>query len=294
MKISQLLDIHQKFFTEYSLISNFGDSYLYHHNKLYKNIRLATVHYGFSFTENTNIFYQTLPLVQLEPILSDKKIPYLDNVSALKQLSVQLHDVQWPDLAGGLKKNYLFHESCHAVARSVFRNHTFNKNDLVLQMLIEESFANTCELLAIIDAQDPVHRIFYEQNSYTWLPDIRTNLKNAAIIIDESQLFKFILLSYLHSNFLRTHLTEKELIQILELIVIDKSDSQKIKILRSLSKIAFTLDFEFRTITTRLHLKLNKQNIKLEAFDFMKILSENDNWLHLIDQLTRTALATPQ
>lgn len=290
MKITQLLDVHNKYSNKPSLSSNFGDGYLIHHNSIFKNIRLSTINYGFLFTENTNVDYQTLPLVQLESILDEKKFPFLDNVSVLKKLSDRLHDVNWNDLNHGLKKNYLFHESCHAVARSVFEKEPINKKFPVLQILIEESFANTCEFLAIIDVHDKIHRIFYEQNSYTFLPDIRINLKNCVADIGIKKLFKFMLLAYLHSNFLKPNLTDIHFYQILKFIDIESTNHKYLKSLRALSKIALTLDLEFRSVTTQLHLRLNNQNTCLDNFDIMTILLENKNWSTVVDKLTQTAL----
>ena len=93
---------------------------------------------------------------QLEWILQKKIIPYIDNTSVLKQLNDKLpENILWDDISDNLKGNHVFHESCHAVSRSLinefykdpvlktkndFQNHT-------LMRLIEESFANTCELL---------------------------------------------------------------------------------------------------------------------------------------------------
>lgn len=289
MKITRIIASHQKFSKLSTLENNLGDGYLFQHNRIFKNIRQLAISFGFNFSANTNFDYQALPLIQLESILAQKKIPYIDNVSAITMLARQLPNIDWNDLASGLKKNYILHESCHAVARSVFTQHGFKKDNQLgisaFQMLLEESFANTCELLAIVDVQDVDHGVFFEHNSYTYLPEIRTNIKKIISSIGDFKFFKFMQVTYLYSNFLRPQISENQLTKILHFLQISTSDVQIIKGLRSLSKIAFTLDLDFRTVTTQLHLKLNNQNIDLENFDFMSNLFDNHLWQKALDDL---------
>lgn len=291
MKISGLIDIHQKNLSKESLVNNLGDGFLISKNSIYRKIRTEAVKKGFSFTEGDSSSFHALPLTQLENILEQKKIPYVDNVTVLKHVLKKAPDVGWHDLAGGLKKNYIFHESCHAVARDVFKNHTRLEKNLLIQILIEESFANSCELVAMVDVQDQAHRIFYEQNSYTWLPEVISILKNAITHVGAEKTFKFVLLCYLYSNFLRHSLSEKDLRLVLDFCELSDLDNQKIKVLRSLAKVPFTLDYEFRTLTTGLHLKMLKIRVNLPDYDFMNELASEPEYKTCIQKLAHTLLS---
>ncbi|MES3036481.1 MAG: hypothetical protein V4736_01120 [Bdellovibrionota bacterium] len=306
MKISKLLEQDRLGQGDKTLAQNFGDGFLYTNNRIYKNVREAVIKNGYSFSSEQNSFYQALPFSQLERILANKVIPLNDNVTVLEQLTARLRDaIEWDDISDGLKKNYVFHESCHGVARAVAKDTLTSLKDMAsiesqrlrtLQILMEESFSNTCELLAVSEAQDPIHRIFYEQNSYTFLFEDRTNLKNAMRDIGEKIVFKFMFLSYLHSNFLFQGLEEKQINAILKMIGDGtdlKLDPKHLKTLKALSRIAFTLDVRFRTVTTRFHLRLNGLQLTIEKlldFNFLESITAHKEYRVFLNSLTDIAL----
>ncbi len=307
MKLSRLWAKHQEFNSLGSLKESLGDGFLMAHNKIFKNIRHATLDNKFKFSHKPHPLYQALPLSQLEWILSEQAIPYIDNSSVLKQLNDKLPDnIIWDDISDNLKGNHVFHESCHAVARSLINEFykdpilktkfDFQKHTLI--RLIEESFANTCELLAITDVNDPIHRIFFELNSYVIMYEDRVNLKAAMDQMGEQTFMKFMLLSYLHANFLKEPMNDRIFEQLLILIQTSSSESfeftatQK-KTLRALGKIAFKLNLRFRMVTTSFYLRLNGITSPMKDlldFDFMQTLKESPDLFKAIDQLTLVAL----
>ena len=303
MKLSRLWDQHQQFASQ-GLKENFGDGYLMAHNKIYQNIRETTQKQNFTFSLESHPFYQALPLSQLDWILSEKKIPYIDNVSVLQQIHQKLPgQILWDDICDNLKGNHVFHESCHAVARPL--NQTILKTApvkntqelqiLVLSRLIEESFANTCELLAVVDAIDPVHQIFFELNSYVVMFQDKTNLKKALQDIGEDIFMKFMILCYLHANFLTPTLDDQKFEKLLSLISEKESGfslPQK-KSLRALSKIAFELNLRFRMVTTGFYLKLNGISTpmaELKDFDFIQMIKDRPELIEFLDALVKKAL----
>lgn len=297
MKVSRLLSVHHSATFDCGLKRNLGDAYLYKQNKIFRNMRKDAQLFGFQYTA-ANTEHIVLPFLQLESILKTKNIPYVDNVTALENLAVQFPNLSWSELAPHLKKNYVFHESCHAVARNHFRKNINSKNDApkeaaesqILQILLEESFANTCELMAILDVQSAEHEIFYEQNSYTWLPEIRSRLKKSATEVGERPVMQLLLIAYLYANFLREAVSDVELEKILFLCNLHKLEFQKIKYLRSLVKVAFTLDYEFRTVTTGLHLKLQGLDTDLEKIDILHLLNRDFKNIDAIRELCDKAL----
>lgn len=305
MKLSRLLENHQKATQEFGgLETNFGDSALLSHNRIYKNIRKLALAAGFQYTVKKSEESLALPLSQLKTILESKQISYTDNVSVLKKIEKQIpQSIEWDEIRENLKRNYLFHESCHAVAfvnRLAFKKTQTSKNELQRQqleclwVLLEESFANACELIALVEADETLHKIFYEMNSYTYLNEEKTTLKRALAEVGDSVLLKVILYSYLFSNFLYTKIEENEFRRILKLAAPDKEiNSQQSKILKSVSKIAFTLDENFRQQTTCFYLKLYGLTYKTEQlFDFdvlTAIENESDFKVH-VEQIVKKAL----
>lgn len=253
--------------------------------------------FGFRYTA-ASAEHIALPFLQLESILKTQNIPYVDNVTALENLVSQFPNLSWLDLAPHLKKNYIFHESCHAVARSYFRQDKNSKNNdpnetaegQILQILLEESFANTCELMAMLDVRSLEHEIFYAQNSYTWLPEVRSNMRKINEQIGEEALMQLIVIFYLYSNFLKDSISEKDLSELISLLELKKFESQSMKTLRSLIRVAFTLDYEFRTVTTGLHLKLLGLNVDLQKFDILRELRNNKKNIEMINSLCRSTL----
>ncbi len=291
MKLSQLIESNEACKSPKGIPGNFGDFYLLKNNRIYTRVRSLAIENGFQYSLDKNDAYYALPLSQLESVLDQKKIPYFDNVSVLKEIESRLKTgAFWDDISDNLKKNHIFHESCHAVIRDR-TNHllTNQPQEKVLKILLEESFSNTCELLAVIDVNDSLHRIFLEWNSYTFLYEERTHLKNATIDLGENLIFKYLWICYLHSNFLFNEFDEKTFKRV-QKMVFDEAvlDSKAIKSLRALAKMTFTLDRRFREVTTGLHLRLcgfqTPLNVLLD-FDFMEILGKRKDCQSMIDSL---------
>jgi uncharacterized protein (UPF0147 family) len=301
MKVSTLLELHNKNLAEHCLPKNLGDGFLFAKNRIFRNIRRATIQIKYKFSDNPSSAFQAFPFSQLEEILKDKIIPYVNHVSILEKIVERLQgNLNWDEVIDGFKRNYIFHESCHAVARSHFGNLNANqdkntdefKRKKCLQVLLEESFANTCELLAVVDANDQAHKIFYEINSYSAVYESRAFFKSAFDKYGDKFVFKFILICYLYSNFLHQNLKKNEFDQILK--IFEKDEAKNCKNLQALSKIPFTLDVRFRTLTTGLHLRLSglgREGQDLLDFDFIKILFENEEYMKMIDSITERALA---
>lgn len=301
MKISRLLEIQQEKTSLTSLEKNFGDSFLVQHNRIYKIIRKQALQAGFSYSTEFNASYVALPLSQLDHLLQTKKIPYFDNVSILQEIEQKIpKSTNWDEVVDNLKKNYLFHESCHAVARtSAQKIFTTNDSPLtqIVRQMIEESFANSCELIGIIDAEDAAHRIFYEANSYIFVYDMKPHLKNLVQEHGVDFVIQFMIFCYLYSNFLFDSLNDQSLDRILKLLKPDSNDltalkknTSALKKIRAASRIAFELNPRFRQVTTGFYLRwasLNPQQKDLTRFDFMPLIESDQRMLKLIHSLSK-------
>lgn len=301
MKINKLLDKSRLQINENSLIKNLGDCYLINENKLYRSIRVLTLANGFGYTTELTPAYVALPLSQLDVFLKNKKIPYFDNVSILQEIEKKIpNSTLWDEITDNLKRNHLFHESCHAVARSESTK-IFNKEEksvnTILQLMIEESFANACELMAIVDVEDPVHKLFFEINSYIFMYEDRVHLKNLIAVFGFDFALKFLILCYLHSNFLCEKLDDKRFEKVLKNLVSNKNefealikDGKKIKSLRAIAKITFALNPRFRMVTSIFYLRLNGFNYQindLKQLDFMSMIETNTKFNLLLETLVQ-------
>lgn len=286
MKLTALLQKHES--TKASgLLLSLGDGYLVANNSYYGVIRKKVEALNFKFSSAPNQDYLAFPMSQLENLLSSKTIYFQNNIDTLMQLDQKVpQHIVWDHIGGNLKANYVFHESCHAIARSISTRLGLTKGTdqqaKLIVMLLEESFANTCEFMAINEAQDAVHKIFLEANSFFTRFDDRTHLKNLIQEMGHKKVFKFMLLAYLHSNFLNEHFTQNDLSRVMKLTFNHKA-------LKNLSRNAFELSPGFRFNTTELYLRLNgiNQNVlDALAFDYLTIVEHNPNLLKLIDELT--------
>lgn len=297
MKIGRLLALQKPSQNPLSLAYNFGDEFLCTHNKIFRNIRTKALDLGYQFKPDRNDAYLALPLSQLDSILNSKIIPFVDNVSVLKEVESKIKaGAYWDEVCDNLKKNHVFHESCHSVARDVI-NRTIGQDLNVLSILLEESFSNTCELLSVIDVDSAGHMIFFEFNSYVCEFEERANLARCQSELEPKVMFQFFLLSYLHSNFLRDDLDDRVLGDVVAFLEsqnqISKIEPKTLKSLKVLSRISFRLNPRFRQVTTHFYLKLkgfNKPLDELLDFDFFTQIKNSSNYQLAIKELSEIAV----
>ena len=295
VKISKLLELHSS--ENSGLEKSLGDSYLLKYNRIYRNIRQASLDAGFSFSHKNTEDYLALSLSQLENILNTKCIPYFDNVSALQKLEAQHPQVgTWDDIFENLRRNFHFHESCHAVARSLQITEFKNLNDEILLRLIEESYANTCEMLAVIDSEKTGDRIFLEINSYTALFELKELIEHLRASLGFEKLFSVVMLGYLHSNHLHNNLKEPLLKEILLATGCNEvigGDSSIQKNLKELLKYCFYLDENFKQVATGFYIKLStrtQSQINLKDKNYFSEISKNAGYLNFIKKLSQIAV----
>ena len=286
MKLTALLQKHEATHAQ-GLSLSLGDGYLVANNAVYSAVRKKAQDLNFKFSANPTLEYLAFPMSQLENILSSKTIYFQNNSAILSEIDQKIpQQIDWDHIGGNLKANYTFHESCHAIARTISNRLGLSKTTDVktklVTMLLEESFANTCEFMAIHDAQDVTHKTFLEVNSFFTKFDDRTHLRNLVQEVGFNKVFKFMLFAYLHSNFLNEHFSQSEFTRVTKLTFDHKA-------LKNLSKNAFELSPGFRFNTTELYLRLNGINepvLDALAFDYLTVIEQNPSFLKLINELT--------
>lgn len=291
MKISRLLELHSQCKPQYSLPNCFGDGFLIQNNPIYKAVRVATINANFTFTTEVTNDYLVLPLSQLDEVLRNKKIPYFENVSVLNQIEKKIPNTTlWDEVSDNLKRNFLFHESCHAVSRTIADRIFLGDLDQqknVLKLMLEESYSNTCELFGVVDVDQPAHRLFYEMSSYIYVYEDRVHLKDLINEIGRESSLKMMMMFYLHSNFQFESIDERALSRILKLLAIESKEAKKIKKFRTISRIAFQLNPRFREVTSGFYLRLNGYEANLAAFDFMHLLETDSRFIQFIESVVK-------
>jgi hypothetical protein len=311
-KLKVLLKVHDRNLPPGSLRHCLGDGYLILHNLIYRKIRALALKYGFKFSQDTIIHYQSLPLAQLEKILRSKSIPYYDNVGAIReiippkvQINILLKD--FPDF----KNNNSFHESCHGVARTL-RNSIITDHKKVLKTkkeeqrravlsAVEEAFANTCEQLSYAFCDDEYSKIFLPINNYQRPPKaVVSMIKSSIALYGFRTVFFTTLFSYIYSNCLykkldtqdlkkvRLYLVSQKLISETEM---DLSKSVNRKKLKKLFDTGLNLSLGFRLLTASFCAKIYgyKQNIfSLYENDPLIILEGEGKAGEYLSRLCRT------
>ncbi|HRO66003.1 MAG TPA: hypothetical protein PL182_00410 [Pseudobdellovibrionaceae bacterium] len=285
MNLVPLLQAH-RLHAAAGLSRNLGDGYLITHNFVYRRVREEAIEAGYRFSADPDTAYYAFPLLQLGRLLQDKVLPYTDNVSVFDKLRPeQLSAISTDDLEGNLKRNFIFHEGAHAVARDLslkvlgpLPSAKKSEKEFLLRLLLEESCANTCEFLGVMSAEDKTHRAFYEINSYICHFEQRGFLKKAFQEMGPLTVIPFLVISYLHANFLRERIEDQDAKKVP--LFLDKKDltAENLKGLRSLGKTAFQLSERFRHQTTGLQLRLEGISTPLEKltrFDFFEMLARN-------------------
>lgn len=294
--LKAVIDAHRQFRGPHTLSGNIGDGFLYATNPIYRGIRDEFLRRGFSFTAKDIHQYFDFPMMCLDELLATGKIPYRKNFIWLETLeksspgTFTLLDLQRmsPNF------NYLFHESAHFVAHSVFLGRTPMKripksSESLLRIFLGEAFANTVECLSSTFSVGGIGGYFLDANRH-----FRADAEGNKIMREASQqlgfgvTIKILLASFLYSNFLYRRLGAREL-ELISAI----SGAKKKKTIQDLAQIGFQLNNRFRTTATPLHLLkigFNENLAKLMEFDPLERLlqSRNHRLLEKVDELVRT------
>lgn len=295
-RLSDLLMLDTADSNPLALRSVFGDSHLIRQNRIFRKIRETVKGFGYSFSNERSERYEALPFTCLEELLTEKKIPIVHNREAVDVVALKVPEANWFDIADGFRRCFAFHESCHAVARETLKgaSRTEIRDETshapVLFAMLEESFANTCELFGIMDCETDEDLALYEANSYTALWETRDLLNEIGL---DSVAFLYVMLHYLRANFLLSpDFSEADHARILKLseATMGRAYTRESEELASLASVAYTLDENFRQTTSLLHLKLRGLPTNLDSHDPIAEVSERpklkSNLALLIKHLT--------
>ncbi len=281
--LKEVIAVHRQFRSSRALSGNLGDGFLYAMNPIFRNVRNEFLKRGFSFTEENICHYFSFPLMSLDDVIAARAVPYRDNFSWLGVLEKRapgkftLSELKRSEL----QFNYLFHESAHFIAHSVFfgRIHPAavpKNSDSLLKILLGESFANTVECLSSAFAEGEMGAYFLDANCH-----FRSNEKEVTVIreslkkIGVEGVARILLAAFLYSNFMYEILGRKE-----KKLIFEFSGIQKKTSIEALIRIGLQLSVQFRSTTTHLHLlKIGYEAdlAKLMRFDPVARLLKKEN-----------------
>ncbi len=253
----------------------FGDSYLYRYNPVYRSIRDAALNLGYVFSSaDTPLWrdYQSMSLLVLHRILTDRIIPYSDTATTVRRvLEANPRTFFSPRFfVANLKPNRAFHESAHCVAHSVLDRmckelrsvEPCDSRRFVLESIFAESFANTVEYLGSARRHMPISdAVFYTLNSYYWPGRKRAKLVNdTAIEVGAERLFGLVFFSYFEANLTAQPMTDSTCNRIAQ--AADCVLGQ-IPIAKKIAATCFTLNIGFRENATPAYFEFHGRDKEL-------------------------------
>ena len=264
LKLGDLLKSHSEGHSTETLPDNLGDAYLFKFNPVFRKIRQQFLKMGYTLTQDDFCHYDVLPYASLPKILSQKKVPYKNNVQALQEIETTRPGRFTVGELVKVKSNYVLHESSLCIADSILEKITAGpflsplkitaESARVFKFIMAESFANAVESFANIYNKTPQGKLFYDLNSYvTHHHKINVALEKAITLLGERLTFDLIYISYLYSNCLLPEPHSKQLTSIFEVLIPD-SDLRKKALdsphVRKLFSHGFELSLDFRMQTT--------------------------------------------
>jgi len=179
LKVSDVLGNDEQYTSSTALPDSLGDRYLCTNNALFRAVRDSALRADFEFYATADdlwLDYQTGSLYCLQRILERRRIPFSPNALLLKNILRDNEEYECVPklLLQTIKRNYVFHESCHCIAHHLLQTAPLSgiwarlpaKDALVRKSLVAEAFANAMEWLALSYVDSPTHAFFLNFNSY--------------------------------------------------------------------------------------------------------------------------------
>lgn len=260
LKLREFLKLHEENQSPPGIKNSLGDGFLYKNNPIFKNVRDAFLKLGFTYTDKDFCHYTVLPYASLPSILKEKKVPYFDNVTVLKDIEKQhpgrfnCHDLI------KVKPNYTLHESSHCLVDDFLNSIQLTdcglnaESQKAFKLIMAEAFANTVETIANRFNESPEQRLFFELNSYAiHTKKVNQTLQQTNDLLGAKLTFHLVYISYLFSNCLFPELSTKAYQQVLAAIIDNDTLIKKAQDSQSVRKLfnhAFELSMDFRLQTT--------------------------------------------
>ena len=268
-----------------ALLGSLGDRFLLHHNALYRHTRKSLLLSGYSFVSDASrlcVNYRVAPLLTLDVIYREKKIPFEENSTVLAGMGEALAGVEISEgtVLAFCKKNVHFHEALHCVAkerlRSWIRSQTFvhPKIAFVIESAYIEAFANAVERVAFFEATVPLHLFYLQMNSYVSFSEATVKLMRD--LVEAFSLKNLLRMAFCVLCILNLRAQEPSR-EDLTMIAISSCNDRVLRpgdlsLFRETAVKCWGLSKEFRTTTADLYYRLHQaeevfaESLKLSSF----------------------------
>lgn len=277
---------------------------MYAKNPVFRRIRDAALRAGFRYTERDPGAYFGFPLTALDTVLKTRRIPYRDNVAALRHLEhARPGFFKLGDLAANRPTpNYLLHESAHAVAfRALFGKPRDVQSALrdparLQRVILCEAFAMAAEYLAACAVSGQPHSWFFSINSYRHRTPKKKAVGELMASLGDEAVAHALLLAFYANNCFAERLNAKQVDAILSLGVrrrVSQSTGQRVR--QALNGL-MVMSPEFRLHTTRLFLCMfgyPRDVRRLLSVDPLKALRQDQELAALAIELARVLVVEP-
>jgi hypothetical protein len=286
VKVQELLRAHDATCKRNALRDNLGDGYLYAHNKLYANVRDVVLLLGFRFNNQPSKLwgnYHAFPLTSLDRILTQRTIPYLNNVTPFRDLLRVNAEFEMPrSMFYTIKKNYLLHESAHCISYKLIRGYqksisrVLPQQQFVLSALLSESFANAIELLASSFIDREPQLLFFHMNSYiTYSSQGLTELRSVVSQWGLEETLKFCCFAYLLANLCHETASEATIDKIIHRIWHASTiDADSRSLFHEIFKYGFILNPVFRVDAGFAYFQMSKTEQEFERIKTLDLVDE--------------------
>ncbi|HVK60823.1 MAG TPA: hypothetical protein VM432_04700, partial [Bdellovibrionales bacterium] len=243
------------------LSDSIGDAFLYDKNPVFRGVRNRVFELGFRPTANASMDYFGWPMLGLDEILETRLLPYKANLRALKKFANARpgHFVLGDVFRSFPERNFIFHESCHAIAEDVWARRIgidrSNSKTVVERSLFGEACANGSELFSYAFTSCPEEEFSLIMNSY-FRPIGKPHqaLKNAVAALGAHETLKLTVLFYFHVNYF-VRLTLERIDALIDMTLPDQNISADVReSIREIAAFASTLNEAFRKRTGELFL----------------------------------------
>lgn len=270
VSIGEVLRIQRQSHGAGRLQQNLGDGFLYLKNPFFRRIREAARARGVGFTLRDPGDYFAFPLVALDTVLSQRKVPYRANHAALAAFErtrpgyFTLADLR----LNRPLPNYVLHESAHAVAfHELFGRPRAVSAALadprkLVHVVLGEAFAMTAEYFAACAVSGTVHDWFFSINSYRHRTPGKRAIAPFIELLGLRTVVWLVLMAFLENNFFVERFSTELLDRALGASPFGSNAASKLsaeerrRLARALSAL-MVMNPEFREDTARLFLTMH-------------------------------------
>ena len=218
-RLSDVLALHDKYASRHAVKRVLGDAFLYRRNPVFRNVRDATLRAGFTYAAAGADRYYGWPLMALDLTLQRRVVPFVDNVSQLRELERRrpAHFLLSDLTAYGPALNPLLHESSHCLAFDQLDYQITAKRPTsrakLLKIQLAEAFALSVERASgIFVREEPVDLYLHGVNTHvSHVSRARDPMRELHELHGLEGAFRIALASYLYTSFLYAELRDVEI-----------------------------------------------------------------------------------